>query len=561
MLIALNIKNFAIIEDLAIEFQPHMTVLTGETGAGKSIIVDTLDIVLGARVDSEIIGHAKDKCEIIASFDITGLQDVSNWLTKQELTSDNNECIIRRSISHDGKTRSTINDYPCTQQLVRELGGLLVNIHGQHEHQSLLRNDRERDLLDAFAGHKNLCVQVASSAKELLVTKNELEKLTHSLQERDARLDLLHYQITELDTLNLVNGEIEQLEQELKRFSNAEKIIKHCQLARDIITNDREDTTLLSNLFRVQNQLEKIDLVEPAIQSSLELLNNARIDLEVVSDNLRAYLTTIDPDPERLNCIATRLNTAYDIARKHHIQPEALPNLHINLLQELASLEKAELDLEQLAKKTEQLEKLYHEATTKLSASRSQAAVKLGQLITEKMQSLGMIGGKLAVELLVNNKNIISHNGLEEIEFLVSVNPGQPLKPLRKVASGGELSRISLAIQVVTAETAPNLTLIFDEVDVGIGGKTAEIVGELLRKIGLDRQVICITHLPQVAACGNQHIKVAKDLQAKTTTVSLNYLDNDARVLEIARMLGGINITNKTIAHAEEMLYHQTNGK
>ena len=555
MLSHLSIKNFTIIENLEIEFKPHMTVLTGETGAGKSIIVDTLGIVLGSRVDGGIIYPGKEKCEITAVFDLTNLPLAKKWLITNELSSDDeNECIIRRSINKDGRTRSTINGYPCTQQLVRDLGGLLLNIHGQNEHQFLLKCDTQRDLLDAFAGNSDVCLKVENAALKLKAVKNELTDLENNLAERNAKLDLLHYQLAEFDKLALKSGEVLELEQELKRLGNAENIMEQCKIALDIVTDGENNLPIISSLHTVRNCLEKINFSDPKIIVTLDLLENARINLETVADNIHSYLADFDLDPERYNTVSTRINAIYDLSRKHHVKPENLCELYTKLQMDLENLECSVLSLEKCKTKVSGLEKIYFEEALKLSVRRKQAAHKLSSLITEKMQLLMMQGGDFAVDLKKNDENIISVNGREDVEFLVTTNSNQPLKSLRKVVSGGELSRISLAIQVVISKSAPNLTLFFDEVDVGIGGKTAEIVGLLLKKIGGNQQIICITHLPQVAALGDTHLKVEKESVSDATNVMLKFLNNDERVLEIARMLGGINITDRTIAHATEML-------
>jgi len=555
MLTYLNVKNFAIIDSFTLEFQPNLTVLTGETGAGKSIIIDTLDMVLGARFESNTIRVGADRCEITAIFDLKNLPEAKAWLEEHNFNIPGDECIIRRTISTDGRSRSTINDYLCTQQLVRELGNLLVIIHGQHEHQALLKREKQRDLLDAFAQHQQLCINVKNIFADLSVAQNQLLNLRHNIGDREAKMDLLRYQLSELANLGLVAYEIESLHKELKQLSNAEKILTNCHAALSLINDENTAQTILNNLYRTQELLAKTVDFEPKISIIQQNLYNAVTQVELVAEEIKGYLDNTDLNAERLVFVENRINALHDIARKHRVKPEELLEVQERLLQELNILENAVSHLEQSEKLVQGLEKTYLQKAQQLSQNRAKEAKKLSLMVTNKMQSLGMLGGTFSVILKELGPKEYTAHGLEQVDFFVSTNPGQPLLPLNKVVSGGELSRISLAIQVITAASRAASTLIFDEVDVGVGGKTAEVVGQLLKQLGAARQILCITHLPQVAAQGKQHLQVVKNIDVTPVLVNLHYLNQKQRTEEIARMLGGINITATTLAHAQEMLH------
>lgn len=556
MLINLSIKNFAIIDNLVLEFQPNLTVLTGETGAGKSIIIDTLDLVLGARADVNSIRMDADRCEITAIFDLTNFPQAQNWLKERELQSDGQECIIRRSFSRDGRSRSLINDSPCTQQLARELGSLLVVIHGQHEHQSLLRRDKQCELLDAFAQNQSLCNAVKNSYQNLIQTEQKFQKLSDLLTNRSEKMDLISYQLKELESLELQDNEMEALYQELKQLSNAEKITASCNAAFDLLNGENENKTAFNILYRVKDYLLKISDFEPQLSSAQQNLDNAISHMELVAEEIRNYLLNNDLNADRLDFIEKRINNLCDVARKHRVKPEELMKVYAVLQQEWSTLENALSEMEEVNKSVEDRKNIYLQEARKLSESRKIAAQKLTKMVTDKMQLLGMVGGGLNIVFKELSEKEYGANGLEQIEFFVRTNPGQTFMPLNKIVSGGELSRISLAVQVVTAAATHNAsTLIFDEVDVGVGGKTAEVVGKLLQELGLVRQVFCITHLPQVASKGSQHLRVVKNIDANPVMVKLEYLQGKERVNEIARMLGGINITETTLLHAKEMLH------
>lgn len=552
MLTYINIKNFAIIKELELDLQPEMMVVTGETGAGKSIIIDTLELALGARADTSLIRNGADRCEITLMFDLTNLNHVRDLLIEQEIDSEN-ECIIRRIIGSDGRSKSSINGNPCTQQALRNISALLVDIHGQHEHQTLLNPERQRELLDAFADNKSLAAKVKLLYNSWLKIKKELIELENSAEDYPTKIDFLTYQLKELEAIDFSVENLENLRNEQKRFNNTEQIAVSLNTALEIIS-ENEDNAVISNLYNVKNRLEKFQEIDPNIANTIELLQNAIIQTQEASTTIRQNLHSIEFNEERQKQVEEQLTHIYDLAHKHQVEPQDLPQVRTNLEQQLANLQTITEQLEKAQIAEKELEKSYLEAANESTLKRKLAATKLDHLVTTKMQLLGMIGGKFSINLLPNVNKNFSANGIERIEFLVSANPGQPLQPLNKVASGGELSRISLAIQVITAEKEVTPTLIFDEIDAGIGGKTADIVGQLLRKLAENTQVICITHLPQIAAQGHNHILVEKTTNTNNTEVTLTTLNQNERINEIARMLGGIKITQQTLAHAKEML-------
>lgn len=552
MLTYINIKNFAIIKELELDLQPEMTVLTGETGAGKSIIIDTLELALGARADASLVRNNTDRCEITLIFDLTNLTRVRELLIEQELDSEN-ECIVRRIIAKDGRSKSSINGNQCTQQTLRNISSLLLDIHGQHEHQELLSIDRQRELLDAFADNKLLAIKVKQLYNSWLKIKTKLIELENYAEDYSTKIDFLNYQLKELEACDLNIENLESLRREQKRFNNTQQIALSLNSALDIIS-ENDNGSVLQGLYNAQNGLEKHQDIDPNIVSTLELLQNAIIQIQEATTNMHQNLHSIEFNEEKQKQVEEQLTCIYDLAHKHQVQPQNLPQIRTNLEQQLKNLKTITLQLEQTQAAEKTTEKSYLEAANELSNKRKFAATKLSNLITTKMQLLSMVGGEFAINFLPNINKNFNANGLERIEFLVSANPGQPLQPLNKVASGGELSRISLAIQVITAEKEVTPTLVFDEIDAGIGGKTANIVGQLLRQLAKKTQVICITHLAQIAAQSHNHILLEKTAKENDTRVQLTTLNQKERIDEIARMLGGIKITQQTLAHAKEML-------
>lgn len=551
MLAHLSIQNFTIIDSLELEFQNGMTVLSGETGAGKSIIVDALMLALGARTDISLIKHGTDRCAVSALFDITQLPAAQQWLSEHELSNEH-ECSLRRVIGQDGRSRGFINGQTVPLQMLRELGNLLVSIHGQHEHQTLLKADKQRHLLDAYGSHLSLVKNVQTIHARWRNTYEQLQTLQTQNEQKNARYDFLKYQVQELEQLALQPEELTELDREQRQLANADELLQNCQSSLNLLS-ESEEVSVLALLNTAHTQLSQLQKLDTNFSNIADLINNAIIQTEEAGHELQRYLERVELNPERLQFVEQRLTQIYEIARKHRIKPEALYDLQQTLSDELHQLENSDTHLLQLQQTLDQLTIEYQTATAELTQKRQQAAKQLAPLIEQYLQQLGMPGGRFHIqfELLADE---FSPYGVERVEFYVSANPGQPPQPLAKVASGGELSRISLAIHVLTAKNEATPTLIFDEVDVGIGGGTAEIVGRLLRMLGKSAQVFCVTHLPQVASQGHQHFQVSKTTDKQTTHTQIKLLNNEEKVQEIARMLGGVKITAQTLAHAQEML-------
>lgn len=550
MLTHLQIRDFVIVDHLELEFSAGMIAITGETGAGKSIMVDALGLLLGDRAESSIIKQGAERAEISASFDISHLTNVQNWLTENDLSMDG-DCHLRRLISNNGRSRAYINGALQPLQSLKTLGELLVDIHSQHEHQSLLKRELQRQLLDNYAGNHSLVANVSENYRTWSKLQQRLDELNRDDKERDARLDLLKFQIQELETLALADNELAELENEHKRLANAGRLLDGCQRALSQLYED-EDRSLHGVISELLNELESLHALHDAFTAPLELLGSAQIQIEEASNELRSYLQDIDLDPTRLDWVEQRLAEVHQLARKHRIEPEVLP-AHLAALQtELDAIDNIEFDRESLAAQIESSSKAYYHDAETLTAKRRDAATELSQKVSEAMQELGMPGGSFQVKLEPLSKE--GAYGLENIEFLVSANPGQEPRPLHKVASGGELSRISLAIQVIAADSTETNTLIFDEVDSGIGGGVAEIVGQQLRRLSHSHQILCVTHLAQVAAQAHYQLKVQKQSAENSTQTQVVTLDNEQRTEEIARMLGGLKLTKKTLAHAREMI-------
>jgi DNA repair protein RecN (Recombination protein N) len=551
MLKQINLKNFVIIDELELELQPNMTVITGETGAGKSIIIDALELLLGNRLENQVIRENTDRCEISAVFIINQHQPAKEWLIEHELDH-GEECILRRVISQDGRSKNYINGQPCTLQLLASLGELLVNIHGQHAHQNLLKRDYQRIVLDTYADHQSHLTILADLHLQWKTLQNKLSTLKNSMDDHYQKQDYLNFQIYELEQLALCENEITNLEQEHKKLTNADQLISHCNLAITLLSDN--ENNVKQQLQQVLTSLLTIKEHHHGLKNSYELLQNALIQIDEATSEIHYFQDHFNLDPERLHFIEQRLSTVYDIARKHRINPHDLPTFHQELIEKLNEFKHAHEYADQLEIEIKQIEEEYYAHAEKLSASRKKTSHQLEKLITEKMQELGMTGGRFAILLNKNSDKKITPHGLEQIEFQVSANPGMALQSLNKIASGGEISRISLAIQVITALKITTPTLIFDEVDTGIGGAVAAIVGKLLRQLSQSAQVLCITHIPQVATYGHQHLHVEKHVKNNLTTTTIKPLSVAEKTREIARMLGGIHITEQTIAHAKEML-------
>lgn len=550
MLTELTVSNYAIAEKVELHFNNGMTALTGETGAGKSIVLGALGLAMGGRADAGAVRHGAKRADITASFDIARVPEARQWLEEHEL-DDPEHCILRRSISKEGRSRAFINGQPCPLSQLKELGGMLMDIHSQHQHQSLLRKETHRKLLDEFAGAEELTDHTRAAWKAWNQTRQKLEQRRQNADEAEARIQLLRYQVEELDRLALEEGEQQALELEQEQLSQADNVL-HCSHQAALLCTEEE--TSASGLVRqALQQLEQLPVEVPALADTIQMLSEAQIQISEAGDSLRRFVDDYEADPARLNEVEERLSAIYQMARKHRITPEELPEFHQKLNKELAELDGGEGSLERLEAELEQQRGHFNELADQLTDKRQQAAVNLDQRIAEELAQLSMPAVQFVTHLSRNQNGEPAPHGMEDIEFLVSANPGQPARPLAKVASGGELSRISLAIQVVAAQTSTTPTLVFDEVDVGIGGGTAEVVGRLLRSLGDNGQVLCVTHLPQVAAQSHQHLFVSKFTESDATYSRIETLDDKGRIDEVARMLGGMDMTKQTIAHAREM--------
>ncbi|UVE17082.1 DNA repair protein RecN [Pseudomonas sp. LS44] len=552
MLVHLSIHNYAIVEHLDLELDRGMSVITGETGAGKSIMLDALGLALGDRADSGAVRPSADKADILASFDLHAIPEARAWLAERDLDIDG-PCILRRVITAEGRSRGYINGSPCPLGDLKALGELLIDIHNQHEHQSLLKPETHRRLLDEYAGSQELARQVQLAAQRWRQTRQELERISSAGDEQRARHQLLSYQLEELDNLGLGENELDQLEQEHKTLANAERLLGACQQVLEQCS-ENDAGNVLSALTGSLQRLTAFQHQPGALSEAANLLASAQIQVEEAVGELKRFLDHFDADPKRQQLIEERLDSIYTLARKHRIQPGELAALQQQLFEELEGLNADDQAGERLTDELAAFARHYQEKADQLSEQRQQAAATLAIAVEREMQQLGMPGGRFNIELRPLEAQEPHPIGLELVEFLVSANPGQPPKSLAKVASGGELSRISLAIQVITAQTSRVPTLVFDEVDVGIGGPTAEVVGQLLRRLGERGQVLTVTHLPQVAAQGHQHLFVHKAREVDATHTAVAKLDTGGRIEEIARMLGGLDLTDESLAHARKMV-------
>ncbi len=552
MLEHLSIRNFALIERADIEFDAGMTALTGETGAGKSILLDAIGLVLGDRADADSVKAGADKAEIAAQFDLSRQPQARAWLRDQEL-EDDDECLLRRVVQASGRSKAWINGSPVTLGQMRELGELLVDVHGQHEHQSLQKAAVQRQLLDSAGKLENALERVATAHRHWREAEQRLEQARDRSADKQQRIELLQLHLRELDELALQPGEAAELTEEHHRAAHAGQILEiGTEVVGRLYENERN---LQAELARCLRSLDELRQLDPAVGEQHELLSSALIQVEEAASGLRSHLDGVDADPSRLEWLNRRLSQIQSLARKHRVEQDELPSLAERLHEEYDRLTLDESGIEALEQAAEAARDEYRNAAAELSAQRQQAAAELSRRIAEVMQTLGMEGGRFDIEVTPQQETAQwSASGFDRILFMVSANPGQPLKPLTRVASGGELSRISLAIQVILSEANRIPTLIFDEVDSGVGGGIAEIVGRLLRQIAGDRQIFCVTHLPQVAAQAHHHYRVSKRKQEQTTHTRLERLDSDQRVEEIARMLGGVDITEQTRAHAREMI-------
>lgn len=553
MLVQLVIHQYATIEHLDLELSSGMTVITGETGAGKSIMVDALGLALGDRADSAAVRPGAERADILACFDLEDLPEARQWLQEHDLQQEDGLCILRRVISAEGRSKAYINGTPCPQTDLRSLGERMIDIHSQHEHQSLLKPETQRRLLDEYANAQTLAQELKSLADRWQETQNALKHLQQQAADREARLELTRYQHEELEQLNLQEGEVETLEQEQQHMAQAEHMMSLCTLILGLCS-DNETGSIRTALSTCLSRLNSLTLKPKALEEAFNLLSNAQIQVDEASREIQHFMEHFNLDPEHQQRVENRLNSLYTLARKHRIQPSALGALQQQLAEQLTQADQQEEHLDSLKTQREQLHTQYRALAQKLTLLRQQAAPKLAEAVEQEIRRLGMPHGQLAIQLTPIDSQQPQGHGQEHISFQVSANPGQPLRPLNKVASGGELSRISLAIQVITARTSHIPTLVFDEVDVGIGGPTAEVVGQLLRQLGQQGQVLSVTHQPQVAAQGHQHLFVCKASDGQSTHSQVRQLDTTERLQEVARMLGGTHLGDTSLAHAQALL-------
>ena len=545
MLTDLSIRDYAIVQRLDIELHDGMTCVTGETGAGKSIMLDALGLCIGDRADARAVRAGADRAEISALFSVEHLPLAQAWLERAALL-EGHECLIRRTVTSDGRSRAFINGSPATLAQCSELGELLVDIHSQHAHQSLLRRAVQRELLDEFSEIGEEASGVAAEAEAIRALKQELIALASSSKELEERRDLLNYQIEELLELNFTGGELESLESEQTLLSNANWI-------RETVHEVSEHCAQLGDQLRSSVTALNDERLGAKIDESREMVASSQIQLEEAASELRRYLDRIELDPQKLQEVEKRLDAAYTLARKHRIKPEALATHLTVLSDELEGLEQGNQRLDELELEIGKRELAWLNAAQALSNKRAVGAKALAERAMELLAQLAMERCTLEVGFIPIEADKLDPRGLEEIEIWIATNPGSKPGPLNKVASGGELSRISLALQVAVSDMATAPTMIFDEVDVGVGGAVADVVGKLLRRLSSNVQVLFVTHLPQVAAKGHRHIQVSKAGNEMVTT-SLSYLSGEARVEELSRMLGGAVVTEATRENARELL-------
>ena len=547
MLKFLSIRDFVIVSKLELDFSAGFTALTGETGAGKSILIDALSLALGERGDATMVRAGCERAEISAEFDVS--PQVQAWLEEQDLAGDEGVCLLRRVLEVGGRSRGFINGRSATLQQLREAGEQLLDIHGQHAHQSLLRPDAQRVLLDGYAGLVNEADAVGAQYKDWQALRRRRIALSENAEAVAAERELLQFQCDELSGLNFNVSDWTSLQADYEKLAHAASLLETAEFGVESLSE--ADNSCLAQLNALTSRLRDAVVHDASLNDTLQMLDSAQAEMQEAVYALRHYQQHLDTDPARLNELERRIQNVMDAARKYRVSPEQLDEVLQRSSARLAELG-GDADLAALEQQEQAAQKTYLQSAKKLSSARQNSASALSQEITAAMQTLAMQGGVFQVALLPLAEG--NAHGLETIELQVAANPGVPLRSMAKVASGGELSRISLAIQVATSRIASVPTLIFDEVDSGIGGRVAEIVGQLLRQLGKHHQVMCVTHLPQVAASADQQWQVSKAVVNEVTLSSIAVLDEAQRVEEIARMLGGATITETTRKHAAEML-------
>lgn len=554
MLTQLTINNFAIVRQLEIELAKGMSVITGETGAGKSIAIDALGLCLGQRIETSMVREGQERGEICATFFIEPTNPAYQWLQEQELQDPDNpsDCILRRVINADGRSKAFINSTPVSASQLKEIGQYLIHINGQHASQLLLKNDYQLQLVDTFAHHHDLLAQMREDYRAWKNLQTQVKNFQQKVAENEAKKQLLQYQVEELDEFALRPNEYLELEEDLRRLSNSEQLTQLSQSALQLLC-ENETVSIDSMLYRATQYIDELSELDPRYASVQTMLNDALIQVQEATSEVQHLASHIEQDPMLLQEIEQRLGQALQLARKHNVKPEELVEWHQKLKAELtALLDFSESEERLILEEKAAFEKMQHKAK-QLHESRYQAAEKLARQVTHSIKGLAMENAEFFIEV---NSDLakVAANGADNIVFTLRSNLGQQAQPLAKVASGGELSRISLAIQVLTSDQSAIPTLIFDEVDVGISGKTASVVGKLLRQLGDKCQVLCVTHLPQVACHGHHQFNVEKFTVDDKTETKMTALSQEERVPALARLLGGSEITDLALANAQEML-------
>jgi DNA repair protein RecN (Recombination protein N) len=552
MLSSIRAKNYAVIDEVELEFAPGFSVMTGETGAGKSILVDALGLALGDRADTGAVRQGADRAEISVLFEIPPRHAALEWLRERGF-DEGTTCALRRVIGADGRSRAFINGQPTTLQDLKSLGSLIVDIHGQHAHQSLLEGSNQRALLDSFGKLESMVERVAVAYRDWQALEQDLNARRTGSVNRTAELELLRFQVGELEALSLTEGETEQLVLERERLANTDRLMNGVDSALERLA-DNEATSAYTAIVQARRELDRLVEHDARLRPPAELLTGIEAELRDVESTLRHYRDRIEADPERLAWVDERLAKVRALARRHGVSPDGLLGLLGALHERVAALDGGAESLEMLATKVAEARGSYFSAAKKLGTQRAKHAAHLSRAVTAELADLGMPHGEFQIALEPKPDDRADATGLEHVEFRVKLNPGQPFGALSRVASGGELSRISLAIEVVRSGASPVTAFVFDEVDAGIGGRVADIVGRKLRQLAAARQVLCVTHLPQVASQGQAHYRVTKLTDGKTSRTQVRLLTAEERVEELSRMLGGVEITERTRAHAAEMI-------
>ncbi|MEX1057085.1 MAG: DNA repair protein RecN [Natronospirillum sp.] len=552
MLCYLNIRNFIIARAIELDVQQGLTVLSGETGAGKSIILDALMLLAGGRADSNQVRHGEEKADLSATFLVQADSPAGQWLQAQELWQEG-ECIVRRVITADGRSRAFINATSVPVARLKEFGELVLQIHAQHEHQRLMRPEQHGLILDSYARPTDLLHQVGELYREWRQVRQQHRTLREHAEQDSAEQKLLAYQLEELEALNLTENELSELESEQKSLSHAESLLQTAGEVAQLMNSEAGDADLLSLLRQAILAVEPQAELNPTLANALTLLQEAQVQLDEAHRDLSHFADDFQWDPERLALIEQRLSDIYEVARKHHCRPEELLTLLADLQSKVASFSANEDELERLANREMELAQAYQVQSEALSAVRVEAGEKLADALAQQLQKLNMPHAQIICRVTPQSDKA-GPRGIDDVELCLSANPGQPVQPLHKAASGGELSRIALAVQVVAQEAQQAPTLFFDEVDVGISGATAEEVGRLIRQLSANSQILCITHLPQVASFGHQHWLIEKHVQGNDTVSQVQALDSAARAEEVARLISGTRVTESTLAHARDLL-------